>query len=302
MKNISHYLSELRKFLWGVCFVSIILSILYIPWNEGATRIIMSFFSPWYEGKILDQSFRDDIEKGDAAAALAVLKKYEPWEKKAVVYKKKKMRDSKHYKPFVLGYTYPSRYVLTYDLLGRYDDALEWLRKRQEIPKTVGENVGLTNCPGDYEEYLFAAEARIHYKMGEKRKAFLDYTNIFKEYVEGVRISSSSFYREGFQYLLTMDHDCGKKECRRYYHGSSCFSYPEFLEFMEEEFAEMGSPEDYQAAMEYFRALGDEGLFKTFCEAVQKDEDWNQEKSVPFSTFQSVCFHVEDSRKESSNN
>ena len=56
MKNISHSLSELRKFLWGVCFVSIILSILYIPWNEGATGIIMSFFYPWYEGKIHDHS------------------------------------------------------------------------------------------------------------------------------------------------------------------------------------------------------------------------------------------------------
>ena len=93
MKDTSCFLSEFRKFLWGLCFIFLILSILYIPWNESATRI---------KGKILDQSFRDDIEKGDADAALVVLKKYEPWEKKAVVYKKKKMRDSKHYKPFVL--------------------------------------------------------------------------------------------------------------------------------------------------------------------------------------------------------
>ena len=58
------FLSELRNFLWGICFVSIILSILVIPWNESAIGIIMSFFFPCYEGKILEQSFRDDLERG----------------------------------------------------------------------------------------------------------------------------------------------------------------------------------------------------------------------------------------------
>lgn len=90
---------------------------------------------------------------------------------------------------------------------------MEWVKKRQEIPKPVGEPVCQTIRPGDYEEYIFAAEGRIHYKMEEIRKAFLDYAKIYQEYVEVVRISASSSYREGLQYLLTMEHDCAREKC-----------------------------------------------------------------------------------------
>ncbi len=51
-----------------------------------------------------------------------------------------------------------------------------------------------------------------------------------------------------------------------------------------------GNPEEYQAAMDYFRALGDEELFKTFGEIVRKNEDWNQENRAPFSKIPKCVF------------
>ena len=76
------FLSELRKFLWGICFVSIILSILVIPWNESAMGIIMSFFFPCYEGKILEQSFRDDLERGTRLRRFPYWKNMSPGRKR----------------------------------------------------------------------------------------------------------------------------------------------------------------------------------------------------------------------------
>lgn len=39
-----------------------------------------------------------------------------------------------------------------------------------------------------------------------------------------------------------------------------------------------------------FWALGDEELFKTFCENVRKNEDWNRENRAPFSEISKCVF------------
>ncbi len=49
---------------------------------------------------------------------------------------------------------------------------MEWGKKRQEIPEPIGEPVGQTIRPGDYEEYIFSrlrGEFIIKWERKERR-------------------------------------------------------------------------------------------------------------------------------------
>lgn len=308
MKKIDWILEHARKPVWGLCFVSAILFVMVFPLTDAGMKFCLGFFSPWYEGKLLNRSFEESVERGDYATALKILEEFEPWEKKAAIYQTKRDKKIDVFKNY--RFSYPSRYVMIYDLLGKYDEALTWTIKRQDILEVDDSYIYPTHS-GYMAEYLFAAKARIHFKNGEKRKAFLDYISIYERRLSKEQFSyetSPLVYGEGIKYLLTMDHDCGSSQCRKYYRDTSCFNYSEFFDFMKKEFEEMGSPEEYREAMDFFQELNDMSFdyaayveqerSKTLDEDKKEWGDWEEQYQVSFGSVISVVDHVCKSREK----
>lgn len=304
MKKIDWILEHARKPIWGLCFVSAIVFIMVFPMTDVGMKFCLGFFSPVHEGKLFNRSFRESVDAGDYAAALKTAEEFEPWEKKAALYQAKRDNIAKENAYHTYGLSYPSRYILAYDLSGKYDDALTWIAKRQEIPDVAESSIFPT--PPEYlNEYLFAAEGRIHFKNGEKRKAFLDYMSLYERRLRQEKFSpetSPKVYGEGLKYLLTMNHDCGDSQCHKYFRDASCFNYSEFLDFMMKEYDEMGRPEEYGEAMAFFQELND--LTFDYGEyAVQKGTQslkegrkewfgWAEICQVSFGPVESVVDHV----------
>lgn len=308
MKKIDWILEHTRKPVWGLCFVSAILFVMVFPLTGTGMKFFLGFFSPWYEGELLNHSFEESVERGDYVTALKIMEEFEPWEKKAAAYQTKRDKKIDVFKNY--RFSYPSRYILTYDLLGKYDEALTWIIKLQDIPDVADSRIYPT--PQNYlAEYLFAAEARIHFKNGEKRKAFLNYISIYERRLNKVQFSFERFplvYGEGIKYLLTMNHDCGSSQCRECNRNTSCFDYSEFFDFMKKEFEELGSPEECREAMDFFRELNDmpfdyaayaeQERSKTLEEKKKEWGDWEENYQVPFGHVISVVDHVCKSREK----
>ncbi|MGI6402438.1 MAG: hypothetical protein ACOX0A_10125 [Thermoguttaceae bacterium] len=128
-------------------------------------------------------------------------------------------------------------------------------------------------------QYEFAAVARLHYKAGDKKQAFLDYVDLYNNRFKGGRIFRGDQdtpdipdFLDGKHFVLTL-HEGDKPIGYQYYQETSCFDYLGFLAFMNAEYEKLGEPAEYEAAMTYYRALENEATFEAFLPMLSIDEE-----------------------------
>lgn len=158
-------------------------------------------------------------------------------------------------------------YMFAYELNKDYDKALAY---EAEFSKTKKDNE-----PLDMDELSSPFDkARILYKKGVKKDAFVEYCSadlsyIDKEHEENWRICRGHVEYETFlknfkeweQNKITLRGLSGQQ----WKDKLSCFNdYDAFLQFINEEFEKLGSPEEYAGAVAKYR-------FLTF------DQVWNVE-------------------------
>jgi hypothetical protein len=119
-------------------------------------------------------------------------------------------------------------------------------------------------------QYEFAAVARLHYKAGDKKQAFLDYVDLYNNAVmagskplEEQDSSKIAEIIDHMQFLLTL-HERDEPIRYQYYQETSCFDYLGFLAFMDAEYEKLGKPSEYEAAMAYYHGLENEAALKAY--------------------------------------
>jgi hypothetical protein len=285
---LNKILDPLQKLLWGLCFITVVAFLVIFPVTETgcntcARAVCYVFGFDGFEGHWLNGNLDEIVEAGPYPKAIKNAQKFERWEKKSV--EKQKKRAAKQRKTAakrktsesktntenmrVFGYTYPSRYMLVYDLSGDYDKALEWAKKREEIPRPA-ERQGVVCGSILPSQYEFAAVARLHYKAGDKKQAFLDYVDLYNNAVmagskplEEQDSSKIAEIIDHMQFLLTL-HERDEPIRYQYYQETSCFDYLGFLAFMDAEYEKLGKPSEYEAAMAYYHGLENEAALKAY--------------------------------------
>lgn len=266
-------IAGLKKFPWGwtvIVMLSLITIGIILPSCDMGVNALCYVFAPHYKQMILHHDFGDLLERGETLEALKVLREFEKWDKLATDRERKRRRKSQSKKSVELGYTYPTEYLFVYELLGDYDNALPWLELVNEIPGQEEKMIGGFPLQDYRGSYLLGVKARIDYKRGDRKKAFMDYVTLYEKYFDNIEIDpkiSTSTYMEGIKYLITRYHDCGNPDCRLFYRYTSCFDYQAFLDFMVSEYNDKGCPEDFQEAMNFYQALTDEEVFAKWLEA-----------------------------------
>lgn len=201
----------------------------------------------------IENSFYESIENGDKDAMFTYAGAYERTEKK---YWRKKS-DSKE--PFA----YKCLYMIAYEFCEDYDNAL--IYDKTFLDKDVGNSYLCVK-----RLRLPHTKARILYKKGMKKDAFIEYclsAPCDNEYwgVEGFKYAQGgneyrlNLYKEKKRQNITLQ---SIDDNLLWQTKLSCFSnYDEFLKFLDEEYKKLGSPEEYaEAVMKYHSfALVEEG-------------------------------------------
>ena len=198
----------------------------------------------------LERQFFHAIQAGDLEGADKVLKKLEEWEEEFNQKAEKRYREvasvsnSNHGIPgsdsypltqFRGGFVYRA---LLCEAAQNWDEAFRYLDecdKFENDPTIKCEWFGLLALSTGH------FRARLHYEMGDKAQAFKELCEISSKIVS---------------YLDTRSLAQEKRDRKRLGRYGAIFpNYGEFLAFMEEEFAKLGSPLEYQDEMTTYREI-----------------------------------------------
>ncbi len=163
-------------------------------------------------------------------------------------------------------------YMLAYEVNGDYDKALAYEAELSEMMKSyrpAEESVIRYSSPYD--------RARILYKKGLKKEAFIEYCSIGlidENYASWEKSGSFSKpekyndvlkrFKEREQKLITQ-----QEQDKKWRSALSCFAnYDEFLDFLNAEYEELDRPEEYAGAVAKYRLLA-------------LDQGWDREPPVP---------------------
>lgn len=216
--------------------------------------------------------FFDAVERGDKDDIFKYAKAYEKREKKKA--RKPSWADTK-------AFAYMYFYMIAYEFSGDYDKALEYDFKFSEMKKAYRPmNSDICSISSPYDR------ARILYKKGMKKEAFIEYCSI--ESIEDDYASlCESLINSGK--LFTPDEYCEKiilfkkrkqslitlREIkdREWLPKLSCFiDYDEFLNFLTSEFEKLGCPMEYATPVGEYRLLSlEQGWNRKPPECVQLD-------------------------------
>ena len=216
------------------------------------------FFSFNARGKYLSFQVVGAIYRGDVDHAKKVLSKYEKWENALnLIEKRRYIEGYKYWKenygvryPFLMkqcnaGKFYPA---LLCETERDWDGALTYLKEYEYLTyaKSV-ERIVYFDCYCKRID-LKTTQARIFYKKGELEQAFIAYCKV-------ALLEEFSHNLDRPEYVKCFFCQEGTRSASR--RMSPFPTYPDFLRFMEEEYAKLGSPEEYREAMEIYRALGE---------------------------------------------
>ena len=172
----------------------------------------------------INQCAEEAIGRADLDEALRYVELYEDLEKKKNI---KSGEETTSYMGF---------YLLAYEAGGDYDKALEYY---VESPATCDS--GRWSPKTDVLD-----KARVLYKKGAKKEAFLAYCEAPPQIPQG---EERRVYCEGEQSRILF-------KLNPRLENLSCFdTYAEFLAFLDEEYEKLGRPEEYADAVEKYHSL-----------------------------------------------
>ncbi|MBR4751218.1 MAG: hypothetical protein IK077_05625 [Thermoguttaceae bacterium] len=205
----------------------------------------------------IESSFCEAVVNGDRDAAFKFAQAYEQREKRDYQQKLRSEKKNsygynraKENEPFAYRYLY----MLAYEMNDDYDIALAY---EEDFPKSKRADAHMLGGIG----VLPYDKARILYKKGSKKDAFIEYCRSVPSFDEGFGAEQRKITLSGYSGSL-------------YWRSKlSCFdNYDEFLGFLDEEFEELGRPEEYADAVAKFHAVADENARQ---ESQDKTVAWN---------------------------
>lgn len=269
------FMSELKKIVWGLFLTFGIVYLMCLglscrPENhqqgEPATIHVsvlekgLSLFYFYDRGKMLRKELYNCVIENSPERLRKTLAKYEKWEKEYNSNQKEEYEkidhealeqwEKAHNIPETLHPRLQQSFLSVYYREFLCEMECDWdsaLKCAEEFTKLRGDD--------PYKQPTFASDfrgegfkARIHYKMGERRQAFIDYCDIAPS-SEIIGKDAAGYLK--YQYFLKG----GKKRSSSSEPLLWRFHYDDFLRFIDEEYEALGKPEEYKEAVEVYHAI-----------------------------------------------
>lgn len=228
------------------CVALVLLTALILVLIPGSRHWLHENLVARRDGSAIKRYFNEALERGDVDAALKYAKFYEERAKKEpVAADASAAKDADEAMD-----AYMDFYVLALEAAGNFEKALESYEKRFAA-----------NSAGGSPSRLSARDkARILYKKGAKKEAFLAYCEdpFITSRHDGAaasRLTDKKARQKLNESLRQMQKAIisGGEEGRK---SLACFeNYAEFLAFLDEEFEKLGRPEEYADAVEKYHSI-----------------------------------------------